>query len=242
MTNRLVNYGCLFCIVSIGILTISSDAWSSRRFNQEDIQKQMGGLGASAQGEQTQQERLESLRGQRGNYNAGTNSQYVQEPKKKSAADVKIPPGTHVKVKLDKALSTSDVKEGEPFTGRLEGNLNIDSFLLASSGGKVYGTIVKSEEARNVAGTSILEFKLTGVTIDKQVRSIESNHTRVESKKSGRVQAKASIEAGKVVDFNIGELGSDIGNYGTQTIGGEDKKVSDRVEERHNSRRHRRKR
>lgn len=143
-------------------------------------------------------------------------------------------------VKLDKALDSKDMGEGDQFTCRLEVDLVVDSVLLAPGDSKVFGSIVTSTLARKAAGTSVLEFKLVGITIDKQMRSIESNLIRVESEKSGRLQASAGIDADTVVEFSIGEEGSDVDRYNTQTISGPDKKGTDRVDERRNSRKKRR--
>ncbi len=243
MKKCLVIYGVLCCVISAGIWSVATDAWAGRRFNSEDVQKQLESAGVNPDeirkelesgsntgGSQTREERLEALRNQNGSADSGTYG--------KSATDVKIPTRTHVMAKLDKTLDSSEMGEGEQFTGRLQGDLVVDNFLLSSSGSKVYGTIVTSTRARNAAGTSVIEFKLVGILIDNQMRSIESSRIKVESEKSGRLQASASIEADTVIEFSIGEVGSDVG--GGETISGPDKKATDRVEERQNSRRHRR--
>lgn len=243
MKKCLAIYGTLICVMSVGLLSVSSDTWAGRRFSQEDIQKQMESAGvdpdeirnelessSSTGGSQTRQERLEEMRNQNGGTTGGSSM--------KNVSDVKIPANTQVMAKLDKTLDSSDVGEGEQFSGRLQGDLVVDRVLLSSSGSKVYGTIVTSTRGRNVADTSVLEFKLVGILIDNQMRSIESSRIKVESEKSGRLQASASIDADTVVNFKIGEQGSNVD--GVEIISGPDKKATDRVEERQSSRRHRR--
>ena len=243
MKKSLTIYGALIFLVSVGIFSVVSDSSAGRRFNSEDIQKQMESAGvdpdeirkelesgSSTGGSQTRQERLEELRNQSGGETGGS---YI-----KNASDVKIPANTQIMAKLDNTLDSSDIGEGEQFSARLQGDLVVDRVLLSSSGSKVYGTIVTSTRGRNVADTSVLEFKLVGILIDNQMRSIESSRIKVESEKSGRLQASASIDADTVVNFKIGEEGSNVD--GVETISGPDKKATDRVEERQSSRRHRR--
>lgn len=239
MRPYLILYGCLFFIMTIGISCFTLDA-EARRLNPEDIQKQMEEAGVNPEDGQTREEMIEALRNQRGAVEGGAGEAYASKSKSKNASDIKIPTGTQIMVKLDKELDSSETGEGEQFTGKLEADLVVDDFQLASRGGKVFGTITQSTRARNVAGTSVLEFMLVGIMIDNQMRSIESNHVRVESKKSGRLQASASIGTDQIIDFNIGEAGSGVENSGTKTLTGPDKKATDRVGERRNSRRERR--
>lgn len=239
MKTYFIICSCLFCIVMGGAWGITGDA-QARRMNPEDIKKQLEESGVNADGSQTREERLEALRNQKGLPEADVDQGYGAKSNRKDASEVKIPSGTRVMVRLDESLSSAEIGEGEQFTGKLDADLVVDGVLLASSGSKVYGTIVTSTRARNVAGTSVLEFMLVGMNIDSQMRSIESNQIKVESKKSGRLHASAAIDTDEVIEFSIGEVGSGVESSGTETIAGPDKKATDRIDERRNSRRHRR--
>lgn len=235
MKNRLIVYGGLCLIVAAGVWSTPSEA-RERRFSRDDVEKELQAAGVDVDDDQSREERIQALKDERGI----DDDERAEKSDRKAAADVKIPAGTRVMVTLDETLDSAKIGKGEQFTGKLKADLVVKDSLVASTGTKVYGKIVTSTRARNAFGTSVLEFKLTELMRGNQMRAIESNLTRVESEKSGRLQANAVIEADTAVEFRIGEAGSDMDPYKTQTITGPDKKAPDRVEERRNTRRGRR--
>lgn len=244
MKDRLVICGCVLCVLSICFLSVTPDTQARRRFdpdqlqhakenssvNPDAIREQIEASGANRDSTLSREEQIQSLRNKNGNTGGRSSSM--------SASAIKIPSGTHIMVKLDTALDSSEMGKGEQFTAKLQGNLVVDGVLMAADGSKVYGKITESERARNTLGTSVIEFTLTGMLIENQMRSIESSHIKVESQGSGRLHTKASIDANETVEFSIGEPGSTIDT--TATISDPDKKVNDRANERHEGRRHRR--
>lgn len=235
MKNRWYVYGGLCLLVTAGLWATPSEA-RERGFNRADVEKNLAEAGVEVDDGQSKEDRLEALRDQHDMEDDGRSAESDQ----RAAADTKIPPGTRVMMALDETLDSAENGAGEQFTGKLKTKLIVDGYTLAPSGSKLYGKIITSTRARNALGTSVLEFKLTGLMIDNQLRSIDSNLIRVESDKSGRMQANASMEAGKELEFTIGEAGSDMSRYKTQTIAGPDTKAPDRVEERRGTRKGRR--
>jgi hypothetical protein len=66
--------------------------------------------------------------------------------------NLSLPAGTALKVKLEKTLSTSSSKSGDPFSGRVTEAVVLDGKTVIPIGATVQGRVTKVNEPRRIAG------------------------------------------------------------------------------------------
>ena len=81
-----------------------------------------------------------------------------------SQAAVAVPAGTPLQVRMVDGASSNDSK-GKRFTTTLESDLIVDGRMVAKAGTKVYGRVENAQRAGRFAGQSMLDLRLTDMTI-----------------------------------------------------------------------------
>lgn len=85
-------------------------------------------------------------------------------PSAPAASTVSVPAGTTLLVRMMDGASSNDTK-GKRFTTTLEGDLIINGQMVAKAGTKVYGRVENAERAGRYRGQSMLDLRLTELTV-----------------------------------------------------------------------------
>ncbi len=80
------------------------------------------------------------------------------------SSSVAIPAGTTLLVRMLDGASSNDQK-GKRFTTTLEGDLVVQGRLVAKAGTRIYGRVENAERAGRFAGKSVLDLRLTELTL-----------------------------------------------------------------------------
>jgi hypothetical protein len=81
-----------------------------------------------------------------------------------AASSVAIPAGTTLLVRMVDGASSKDSK-GKRFTTTLESDLIVNGQMVAKAGTKVYGRVENAQNAGRYAGKSMLDLRLTDLTV-----------------------------------------------------------------------------
>lgn len=81
-----------------------------------------------------------------------------------ASGSVTVPGGTMLLVRMLDGASSRDPR-GKRFTTTLEGDLVVDGMLVAKSGTRVYGRVANSQQAGRIAGRSVLDLRLSELTV-----------------------------------------------------------------------------
>jgi len=86
-----------------------------------------------------------------------------------------LPPGTWIKVHIDRILSSDHSKAGDLFTGTLAQPVIVNGFVIAHRGQNITGRVTAASKAGRVKGTSELALEINEVAIaDGQQLPIKS--------------------------------------------------------------------
>jgi hypothetical protein len=81
-----------------------------------------------------------------------------------AGGSVSVPAGTTLLVRMLDGASSNDSK-GKRFTTTLENDLIINGTMVAKAGTKIYGRIENAQSARRYTGKSMLDLRLTELTV-----------------------------------------------------------------------------
>lgn len=77
-----------------------------------------------------------------------------------------LPQNTDLMVKMDSTLSSNSAYDGQIFTGTLQGSVTLQNGKVVPAGSKVFGRIIDSNAAGNVAGSSRLAITITELQVE----------------------------------------------------------------------------
>jgi hypothetical protein len=121
-------------------------------------------------------------------------------------ASVSIPAGTKLLVRMMDGASSKDSK-GKRFTTTLETDLIIESRMLAKAGTRVYGRVENAQQARRYTGQSMLDLRLTELTVGSSLVPIVTGpfaHSGAKSLGKTARGAAAGAAIGAIADGGEG--------------------------------------
>ena len=126
--------------------------------------------------------------------------------KQRAPANVTIPAGTQIVVRLQETLAADKMQPGDTFNATLDAPLEVAGFVLAERGARAVGRIVESDRAGRVKGVSRLAIELTQFTTsDGQTVIVQSETFNREGATSKKSDA-AKIGAGAAVGAALGAI------------------------------------
>ena len=133
-----------------------------------------------------------------------------QEPLSPAAppapAEVSIPAGTSLAVRVDQRISVRTSHAGETFTGEIvEPITAIDGNLLVPKGSRVRGVIDAAHRRGRFKGASLLELRLTAMSIDRREYPVRTRDLTERKKGKGKRSA-AFIGGGSGLGMLLGGL------------------------------------
>lgn len=107
------------------------------------------------------------------------------QPQTAKPANVVIPEGTNLTVRLRDTLDTSRNRSGHRFTGVLEGDLVASGVVVASRGSTVYGRVVNASSSGRAVGKASMTLELTELMVNNQLKPIVTTQLNAEGKSTG---------------------------------------------------------
>jgi hypothetical protein len=123
---------------------------------------------------------------------------------------VTVPAGTTLLVRMLDSLDTSKTPTGQIFTATLDTNLVANDVIVARRGARVYGKVLKSENARRATGRSELQLQLTSIEINGAARPIMTSGFQQKGASSGASTAKTTA-GGAGLGAAIGAISGNAG-------------------------------
>jgi hypothetical protein len=124
-------------------------------------------------------------------------SQPTAGAKTSSTADVLVPAGTHITVRMIDGIDSNRNKVGDSFQASLEEPLIVDSTQVAPKGATVYGKLEQVKSAGRIEGQSELRLVLTGIVLNGATYNIVTGDYSVQGGSRGKQTAeRAGIGAG----------------------------------------------
>lgn len=122
------------------------------------------------------------------------------------AAQVTIPEGTSITVRINSTLSTAQAQNGETFTGTLDTPIVIDEMVIAEKGSRVEGKVAESTPSGRVKGRASLALVLTSLsTSDGQKITIRTDNFVREGESSTKSDA-TKIGVGAAAGAALGAI------------------------------------
>jgi hypothetical protein len=122
------------------------------------------------------------------------------------AADVHVPAGTTLAIRINQHLSVKSTPAGSRFTGELEqAYTDADGHVILPRGTPVTGRVEESHERGRFKGSSYLDLRLTGLTLNGQSYPLTTRDV-VQSKKGKGKRTGALIGGGAGLGALIGGL------------------------------------
>jgi hypothetical protein len=113
-----------------------------------------------------------------------------------TGADVLVPAGTHLVVRMIDGIDSNRNSVGDSFQASLEEPLIVDSTQIAAKGTTVYGKLQQVKSAGRVKGQSELRLVLTGIVLNGATYNIVTGDYEVQGKSRGHQTAtRAGIGA-----------------------------------------------
>ena len=113
-----------------------------------------------------------------------------------TGADVLVPAGTHLVVRMIDGIDSNRNRVGDSFQASLEEPLIVDSTQVAAKGTTVYGKLEQVKSAGRIEGQSELRLVLTGIVLNGATHNIVTGQYEVQGKSRGRQTAtRAGIGA-----------------------------------------------
>jgi hypothetical protein len=100
-------------------------------------------------------------------------------------AQVTVPAGTRILIRMADSVDSSKQKAGFRFTASLETNLQVGDVVVAPRGTPVYGRLVNAEAAGRMAGGANLTLELTDIVINGTAHPLMTSTFEVRSKGKG---------------------------------------------------------
>jgi hypothetical protein len=120
-------------------------------------------------------------------------------------ADVTIPSGQSLLVRMIDGVDSSKNHVGDVFHASLETDLNVGNFLVARRGTDIYGRLANVEEAGHISGSAELQLELTRMVIDGKDYPLVSSDYSLKGKGRGSDSAK-KVSGGAVAGAIIGAI------------------------------------
>jgi hypothetical protein len=111
-------------------------------------------------------------------------------PATASGADVLVPAGTHLVVRMIDGIDSDRNKVGDSFQASLEEPLIVDSTQVAPKGTTVYGKLEQVKSAGRIQGQSELRLVLTGILLNGATHNIVTGEYDVQGSSRGHQTAK----------------------------------------------------
>jgi len=107
-----------------------------------------------------------------------------------SGADVLVPAGTHLVVRMIDGIDSDRNSVGDSFQASLEEPLIVDSTQVAAKGTTVYGRLEQLKTAGRVQGRSELRLVLTGIVLNGATHNIVTGEYDVQGSSRGKQTAE----------------------------------------------------
>jgi YMGG-like Gly-zipper len=118
-------------------------------------------------------------------------------PASTSGANVLIPAGTHLVVRMIDGIDSDRNKVGDSFQASLDEPLIVDSTQVAPKGTTVYGKLEQAKSAGRIEGRSELRLVLTGIVLNGSTYNMVTGDYTVQGSSRGKQTAeRAGIGAG----------------------------------------------
>lgn len=114
----------------------------------------------------------------------------VQATSAASGANVLVPAGTHIVVRMIDGIDSDQNRVGDTFQASLEDPLIVDSTQIAAKGTTVYGKLEQVKSAGRIQGQSELRLVLTGIMLNGATRNIVTGDYEVQGSSRGHQTAK----------------------------------------------------
>jgi hypothetical protein len=111
-------------------------------------------------------------------------------PTNVSGADVLVPAGVHLVVRMIDGIDSNRNQVGDSFQASLEDPLIVDSTQIAAKGTTVYGKLEQVKSAGRVQGQSELRLVLTGIVLNGATHNIVTGEYDVQGSSRGHQTAK----------------------------------------------------
>jgi hypothetical protein len=111
-------------------------------------------------------------------------------PASASGADILVPAGTHLVVRMIDGIDSDRNQVGDSFQASLEDPLVIDSTQVAAKGTTVYGKLEQVKSAGRIQGQSELRLVLTGIVLNGATHNIVTGEYDVQGSSRGHQTAK----------------------------------------------------
>lgn len=105
-------------------------------------------------------------------------------------ADVVVPAGTHLVVRMIDGIDSNQNKVGDTFQASLEEPLIVNSTVVAPNGTMVYGKLEQVKSAGRIQGRSELRLVLTGIVLNGSTHSIVTGDYTVQGNSRGKQTAE----------------------------------------------------
>ena len=125
-------------------------------------------------------------------------------------AEITVPTGTFILVRMSETLDTSTAQKGQIFTATLGTNLAAQGYIVARQGTTAYGQVVDVSSARRVFGKSKITLQLTQIVINGVAIGITTD-TYSSDGKSSTGRSARRILGGAGLGAGIGALAGNAG-------------------------------
>jgi hypothetical protein len=109
----------------------------------------------------------------------------VAPPAHPMQAQVTVPAGTRILIRMADSVDSSKQKAGFRFTASLETNLQVGDVVVAPRGTPVYGRLMNAEAAGRMKGGANLTLELTDIVINGTAHPLMTSTFEVRSKGKG---------------------------------------------------------
>ena len=125
-------------------------------------------------------------------------------------AEINVPSGTFILVRLSETLDTSTAQKGQIFTATLATNLAAQGYIVARQGTTVYGQVVDVSSARRIFGKSKITLQLTQIVLNGIAIGITTD-TYSSDGKSSTGRSARRILGGAGLGAGIGAIAGNAG-------------------------------
>jgi hypothetical protein len=134
-------------------------------------------------------------------------SSVAPEPNKPivKPADVRIPAGTNMAIRINQHISVKTTPAGSRFTGEIAEPITVDDRVIVPRGTPVGGVVEESHKRGHFKGASILQLRLTSMTLSGTEYPLETG-TFTRTKKGKGKRSAAWIGGGTGAGMLIGGL------------------------------------
>jgi hypothetical protein len=127
-------------------------------------------------------------------------------PKPPTPVNVNIPAGTTLTIRVDQRISVKHARSGDTFTGEIvDPILTSDNSVLVPKGSRVGGVVVVSHKRGHFKGRSLLELRLTKLTLNGTEYPLMTRDL-AESKKGKGKRSAALIGGGSGAGMLVGGI------------------------------------